>query len=141
MKKVYLILLCVLTTSVIHAQSKAEKQIASTVNALKQAMLDGSRSALDNLAASDLSYGHSSGKIENKSAFVESIASGKSDFVSIELSEQTIQVSGKTALVRHKLSGKTNDNGNVGSINLGVLLVFQKQGGDWKLLARQAFKL
>jgi ketosteroid isomerase-like protein len=141
MRRIYLLLLCVIMTSIVNAQSKAENQVASAVENLKQAMLTGNRSALNDIAANDLSYGHSSGKIEDKTAFVESIASGKSDFVTLDLGNQTIKVSGKTALVRHKLSAQTSDNGNPGSVNLGVLLVFQKQKGNWKLLARQAFKL
>ena len=141
MKKISLLFLCLLVISVAHAQSKAEKKVESAVEFLKQALVSGDRSSLEEIAATKLSYGHSSGKIEDKAAFVESIASGKSDFVSINLTEQTIDVSGKTALVRHKLSAQTNDNGKAGTVNLGVLLVFQKQKGEWKLLARQAFKL
>lgn len=128
-------------TNIVNGQSKAESKVAAAVENLKQAMLSGNRSALNDIAANDLSYGHSSGKIENKTAFVESIASGKSDFVTLDLNDQTIKVSGKTALVRHKLSAQTNDNGKPGTVNLGVLLVFQKQKGAWKLLGRQAFKL
>lgn len=141
MKIVFLLLLCGIITSTVNAQSKSEKQVASSVDALKQAMLEGNRIALEDISANDLSYGHSSGKIEDKTAFVESLASGKSDFVTLDLTDQSIKVSGKIALVRHKLAAKTSDNGNPGSVNLGVLLVFQKQKGDWKLLARQAFKL
>ena len=141
MRKIYLLLLCVVMTNIVNGQSKAESKVASAVENLKQAMLSGNRSALNDIAANDLSYGHSSGKIENKTAFVESIASGKSDFVTLDLNDQTIKVSGKTALVRHKLSAQTNDNGKPGTVNLGVLLVFQKQKGAWKLLGRQAFKL
>lgn len=141
MKRVYLLLFCGFIAINVKAQSKSEKQVAASVETLKQAMLDGNRTTLEYIALNDLSYGHSSGKIEDKTSFVESIASGKSDFVTLDLTEQSIKVSGKTALVRHKLSAKTNDNGNPGNVNLGVLLVFQKQKGDWKLLARQAFKL
>jgi hypothetical protein len=39
------------------------------------------------------------------------------------------------------MTGDTNDNNKPGTVNLGVLLVWQKQKGQWKLLARQAFKL
>ncbi|MEJ6981343.1 nuclear transport factor 2 family protein [Pedobacter sp. P351] len=141
MKRVYLLLFCGFIAISVKAQSKSEKQVAASVETLKQAMLDGNRTALEDIASNELSYGHSSGKIEDKASFVESIASGKSDFVTLDLTEQSIKVSGKTALVRHKLSAKTNDNGNPGNVNLGVLLVFQKQKGDWRLLARQAFKL
>src|SRR5687768_13115938 len=123
------------------AQSKAEQQLTDAVERLRKAMIDADRQQLDNITSPDLSYGHSSGKIEDKAAFIESLVSGASDFITMDLTNQTIKVLGKTALVRHNLTGTTKDNGVPGNPKLGVLLVWQKQKGDWKLLARQAFKL
>jgi ketosteroid isomerase-like protein len=141
MKKVLFIMLCLCYGLMAHAQTKNEKDVAAAVESLKKAMIDGERQQLEKIVATDLSYGHSSGKIEDKVTFVEVLASGKSDFVTMDLTEQSIKVTGKTALVRHKLAAQTNDNGVVGNIKLGVLLVWQKQAGGWKLLGRQAFKL
>lgn len=123
------------------AQRKSEKAVANAVEQLRNAMVSGGRPALESIAHDKLSYGHSGGAVEDKAAFVEKIASGKSDFVSIDLSEQTISVSGKTAIVRHVLNAKTNDAGKPGEVHLRILLIFQKDGGKWKLLARQAVKL
>lgn len=142
-KSLFLVLLGCILSSGLAAQSSTrdEKEVATAVETMRKAMVDGDKSALENIAAADLSYGHSSGKIEDKASFVEAIASGKSDFVSINLAEQTVKVTGNTAIVRHKLTGETNDNNKPGTVNLGVLLVWQKQQGQWKLLARQAVKL
>ena len=104
-------------------------------------MIEADSIALDQLATPELSYGHSGGTIENKQEFIAKIVSGKSDFVSMDLSGQTITVSGKTAIVRHKLHAAINDNNKPAEVNLLVLLVWQKQHGDWKLLARQAVKI
>lgn len=123
-----------------HAQSKDEKAVAAAVEKLRVAMIDGNRAELENIALEELSYGHSSGIVEGKKEFVETIASGKSDFVTIDLTDQKITVSGKTALVRHKFTGTTNDGGRSGRVNIHVLLVWQKAKGGWKLLARQAVR-
>ncbi|RZL45473.1 MAG: nuclear transport factor 2 family protein [Pedobacter sp.] len=125
----------------VKAQTKDEKNVLAAVENMRLALISGDRAALENVAAADLSYGHSSGKIQDKAAFVEAIANGSSDFVSIDYKNQTIKVTGKTALVRHELHAKTNDGGKPGEVHLGILLVWQKQSGDWKLLGRQAFKL
>ncbi|WP_374166583.1 nuclear transport factor 2 family protein [Arcticibacter sp. MXS-1] len=122
------------------AQTKSEKEVAAAVETLTKAMIDGNRSALEAVASKNLSYGHSGGKVEDKATFVESIASGKSDFVTIDLTNQTVQVSGNTAIVRHHLAASTNDGGKPGNVSLNILLVFQKQQGKWLLLARQAVK-
>jgi hypothetical protein len=122
------------------AQTKDEKAIAEAVETLRNAMINADAVILDKIIAEELSYGHSGGNIENKKEFVESLTSGKSDFITMDLTAQTIKVVDKTALVRHKLSAQTNNAGVASTINLFVLLVWQKQGGVWKLLARQAAK-
>ncbi len=103
-------------------------------------MLDADGKTLKLLSSPALSYGHSGGHIENQAEFIEKIISGKSDFVTINVSEQTMSVSGDTAIVRHILNADIKDGGVPNTIKLGVLLVWQKQSGEWKLLARQAFK-
>ena len=141
MKKSFgLFIVFILLNTAVFAQAKAEKRVAEAVENLRLAMVSGDRAALTTIAAEDLSYGHSSGTIENKAQFVEAIASGKSDFTKIDLTEQTIKIVGKTAIVRHKLSGETLNEGKAGTIKLFILTIWQKQGGQWKLLARQAAK-
>jgi ketosteroid isomerase-like protein len=124
------------------AQKNPESAVAAAVETLRKAMVDGDAAALQKIAADQLSYGHSGGKVESKAEFVEGFASGKSDFVDIELTEQTIVVSSKTAIVRHQLFAHTKDAGKEpGTVKLKILLVWQKQGKDWKLLARQAVRI
>ncbi|OZY86991.1 DUF4440 domain-containing protein [Cellvibrio mixtus] len=142
MKHLLLGLLCASLACTSYADSAAQEtqQLEAKVAALRTAMIDGDRDALLALSAPQLSYGHSGGAIEDQAAFVEKIASGKSDFVTMDLREQTISISGDTALVRHNLKADIKDGGVPNTIELGILLVWQKQAGDWKLLARQAFK-
>ena len=124
----------------VKAQGKNEKAVVTAVENLRKAMVDADSVMLDKLTSEKLSYGHSGGHIDNKKEFVTKIVSGKSDFVTMELSELTIVVSKKVAMVRHKLNATTNDNGKPGEVHLLVLLIWQKQHGSWKLLARQAVK-
>ena len=136
------LLLSIITSASIIAQTKDEKGVAVAVETLRKAMVDGDRAALEKIAADGLSYGHSAGKVEDKAAFVENIANGNSDFLTIDLTEQTIYVSGTTAIVRHKFTATTHDKGkDPGNVKIAILLVWQKQKKEWKLLARQAVKL
>ena len=123
------------------AQTKLETEVAQAVEKLKTGMINGDKNILNNITLPELSYGHSSGKIEDKAAFVESLTNGSSDFVSIDLTNQTVKVVGNTAIVRHNLAAETKDKGVPGSVKLAILLVWQKQQNQWKLLARQAVKL
>jgi ketosteroid isomerase-like protein len=142
MKKLLVIVALFSLATMASAQSKKENQVARAVQDLKKAMIDGDSVRLMKLSAERLTYGHSSGTIEDQSTFVHNIASGNSDFVTIDLSEQTISVSGKTAIVRHTLIAATNDKGKgPGTVKLHILTVWEKSGGNWKLLARQAVKI
>jgi len=141
MNKLIIALIFITSTSFLSVNQNDEIAVAAAVEQLRLAMVSGDRAALANIAAEQLSYGHSGGLIENKAEFVEKIASGNSDFVSITLSEQSIAISGKTAIVRQRLDAVTNDGGKPGEAHIKVLLVWQKQGKQWKLLARQAVKI
>ncbi len=143
MKRVWFptLLLCLASLALL-GQKKDEDAIARAVRQLNQAMIDGNQIALEQLTASQLSYGHSSGLIEDKNAYITAIIDGTSGFTSIDLTEQTISISGDVALVRHKFTAGTDNKGQQpGTVKLTVLQVWQKQKGKWLLLARQAAKL
>jgi len=119
----------------------AQAEVAAAVERFNRAMVSADRAELEAIAAPELSYGHSSGKVQDKAAFVEDVAAGPFDFLTAEVSGQTISLAGETALVRHVWSARATNAGKPTDIRIGNLLVFQRQQGQWKLLARQAFKL
>ena len=135
----YLILLPSIVAS---AQKKDEQAVATAVQRLNQAMIDGNQSLLDELTSSKLTYGHSSWLIEDKDAFITAMVDGTSGFSSIDLSEQSIAFTGNVAIVRHKFSAGTDNKGQQPvHVNLGVMQVWQKEKGQLLLIARQATKL
>ena len=140
MKKSGLFFFLMLFSVLTFAQSKDEQSVSQAVEKLKKAMVDADKTALTALTAEKLTYGHSTGAIEDKNLFIENIMNNKSDFLNINLSNQTISISDNVALVRHKFDAATNNDGKPGEAHLYVLLVWQKQAGQWKLLARQAVK-
>lgn len=142
MKKIALlsILFCLLAT-VVMAQDKLVKQVEAAVEQLRLTMIDPDEAVLNKLASDKLTYGHSSGKVEDKTPFVQTLVTGKSDFVSISFTNQTIQVVGATAVVRHRLDAATNDGGSPGTVKLDIVLVWVKVKNNWQLLARQAVKV
>jgi ketosteroid isomerase-like protein len=141
MKKIKLILILITASYFSFAQSSKQKKIEKATNLLIQAMISGDSVELASIVSDHLSYGHSGGHVEGKKEFIDKIISGKSDFVTIDIKEQTTEVNGNTAIVRHLFNASTNDNGKPGIVKLRVLLVFKREGSKWKLLARQAIKL
>lgn len=114
--------------------------VTAAAEKLRVAMIDPTAGALDALVAPQLSYGHSGGRVDTKQSFIADLIDGKSDFVTLDLSEQTVELSGEVALIRHAFNAKTNDSGKPGTVSLKVLQVWQRQAGGWKLLARQAVR-
>jgi ketosteroid isomerase-like protein len=122
-------------------QSDDEAAVNAAVEALTKAMLQADRGALERLVADQLSYGHSSGLLESKAQFVDVVANRKTVYKAITLSEPSTVMAGDNAIVRHIFSNTTETGGKTASISVGILQVWQKQAGNWKLLARQAFRL
>ena len=121
------------------AQGSDAAAVAAAVEALTKAMLAGDRAGLMAVTHERLSYGHSAGRIENRQQFIDPLANRTSVFRSITVSDQTIDVVGDDAIVRHVLRGESESNGRVNPVNIGILQVWKKQPDGWKLLARQAF--
>ena len=121
------------------AQGSDAAAVAAAVDALTKAMLAGDRAGLMAVTHERLSYGHSAGRIENRQQFIDPLANKTSIFRSLNVSDQTIDVVGDDAIVRHVLRGESESGGRVNPVNIGILQVWKKQPDGWKLLARQAF--
>ncbi|MFZ4102881.1 MAG: nuclear transport factor 2 family protein, partial [Sphingobacterium thalpophilum] len=134
----YIFVLFMLTAFVANAQSKTEQAVATAIIALHSNVVNPDRKALEMLVSNDLSYGHSAGKVENKDQFIDFLFNGPFKFTAINTSDQTIRVSGKDAIVRHVFLGKATNAGVPTEIKVGNLMIWRKEGGSWRLLARQA---
>lgn len=143
MKKYFLLIVFLGALSLnANCQTPAENDVASAVENLLKGFVDADKDLLDKMTAEELIYGHSSGKVQNKTEFIDEVISGKPlDYVKFDLEGQTIKVVGKTAVVRHILNAETISNGAPGKLRIGNVLIWQKQKGKWKLLARQAYRL
>jgi ketosteroid isomerase-like protein len=123
------------------AESAEEAAVDKAVETLRKALLEKDRAQLEQLTAAQLSYGHSSGRVETKSQFVNGYVTSKATYKWITFPELTIAVVGDTAIARHLYEFESETDGKTNNVKIGALQVWQKQNGDWKLLARQGFKL
>lgn len=138
--KISLLLIFLLSAQLAFSQS--EKEVNDAVQKLRIAMLAEDAETLKKLTSENLSYGHSSGVIETQDEFVAVFASKKSDYQKWDISDLSVSFHGKkVAIVRHNVLGEIASNGNVNTLNLGLLMVWVKEKGEWKLLARQAFRV
>jgi hypothetical protein len=160
MKKIILTILCALsichmthaTYFLVHSNNQYneidftrltkenEKDVATAVTKLVNLLRNPDQVGLQSLIHPQLSYGHSSGRIEGKAGFIENLMNGNSDFVEIEIKDQSIIVVGSTAIVRHLLEASIIDSAVPANIKLHVITTWVKGKKGWQLLARQAIK-
>jgi ketosteroid isomerase-like protein len=125
------------------AASADEDAVAKNVEAFRAAQAAADAKALDALCAAELSYSHSDARIEDKPTFIANATSGKSKFLSLKYEDTKIRVVGDAAIVRFHWLGESEAvaDGKKSSTNLHILMNWQKQGADWKLLSRASTKL
>jgi ketosteroid isomerase-like protein len=138
--KVTLGVLCLFSGFVAAAPSADEQEVAKAVDEMTQAMLHKDIKALGALTSDNVTYGHSSGKIQNKEEFIADIETGRSGFNTLEMKNQKINMNGDTALVRNHFSAEAVNSGKVVPTEIENFQIWQKQKGQWLLIGRQAFK-
>ncbi|MCB0687470.1 MAG: TIM barrel protein [Saprospiraceae bacterium] len=111
-----------------------------TLQQFHKAIIDADSVGLANLTTEELTYGHSSGAIEDQNLFITNLVSGKSDFAKIDISDLDITVKGEVAWTRFNMAADLVSEGKINPINLKMLYVWTKEYGIWKLLARQAVR-
>jgi ketosteroid isomerase-like protein len=125
------------------ATSAEEDAVAKSVEAFRAAQIADDAKAFDALCAAELSYSHSDGRVEDKATFIANATNGKSKFLSLAYEDPKIRVVGPAAIVRFHWVAESQSvaDGKKSATNLHILMNWQKQGTDWKLLSRASTKL
>ena len=123
------------------AQSGEEAAVAQAVESLRKAMFARDVKQFEALVSENVSYGHSAGRIENKKEYIAAALANKSVMKSLTFTDQTIKVTGNHAIVRNTYNAESELDGKANTTKIGVLLVWAKEGGTWRLYARQAYRL
>jgi ketosteroid isomerase-like protein len=125
------------------ATSADEDAVAKSVEAFRAAQIADDAKAFDALCAAELSYSHSDGRVEDKATFIANATNGKSKFLSLAYEDPKIRVVGPAAIVRFHWVAESQSvaDGKKSATNLHILMNWQKQGTEWKLLSRASTKL
>jgi ketosteroid isomerase-like protein len=123
------------------AQSMDEKALANVIEDLRLGIINKVRAKLEAATAENLSYGHSTARVETKKQFVDFVMARKAVIKRLDFTEPRNDIHGQTAIARHFYDYTTEEDGKEASFKVGVLQVWQKENGNWKLYARQAYSL
>jgi hypothetical protein len=123
------------------AQSGDEVAVADAVEVLRKGILEPDKAKLAQVTSEQLSYGHSSARVETKEQFITAVMTRKAVVKSLAFPELKVTVVGNAAIARHIYLAESELDGKATNTRIGALQVWQKQDGAWKLLARQGFQL
>lgn len=123
------------------ANADDEAAVKQAVEEFKAAWLKQDKAKLESMTLPQLTFSHSDGRIEDKAKFIEGTMGRKATVKSLEFPDMTVQVVGNTAVVRHLWVSQTELEGKVTDTRIGVMSVWQKQDGGWRLLARASYRL
>ena len=125
------------------AASADEDAVAKSVEAFRAAQVATDAKAFEALCAAELSYGHSDARVEDKATFIANATNRKTKFLSLAYQDPKIRVVGSAAIVRFTWVSESEAiaDGKKSANKLHILMNWQKQGADWKLLSRAATKL
>jgi hypothetical protein len=140
MKKILLVLTGFLWLGNIYAQEDEnhQTQIMLKMASLRSALLNKDSVTFSRILADDLTYGHSTSVTQSKQELISSVMSGQQQYRSIEPSDMKIRIYDNSAVVTAKAKVKLIWEGKLLDLSLNLLLVWVKQGNEWKLVARQS---
>src|SRR6187431_980111 len=128
------------STSVMADQSSQIKIVEKTVDRLNKALLNKDKTELEQICAEGLSYGHSTGVIQDKKAFIDDVVNGPLTFLSIQVEDQTIGFYDDLSIVRHIFVAKAINKGDTIDLRLGSAHLYKLDTtGNCKLVLRQGF--
>ena len=141
MKKFLFILLIGLSPIFSFAQDNSPKQteVMMRMLVLRNALINKDSVALDDVLASDVSYGHTSGLIQTKPQLIRSVMSKEQDYQNIIPSDMNIRIYDNTGVVTMKSSVIMNYQGKPLNMDMYITLVWIKKN-KWQLVARQSVK-
>jgi ketosteroid isomerase-like protein len=134
-----------LSPAVLPAQTAATPQSVQMIRALEErrfaAMMRRDTEALAAMLSDDLTYTHSSGQLETKGQFLDSIRNGAIQYTAILPEGLDVRLYGETAVVTGKGTFKVRMQGEDRSLQLRFTDVYVRRGDGWQMVAWQSTRL
>ena len=137
MKKIALLILMAVMVSTVFAQ---KEEVTNTMKQFHQAMT-GKDFNTEGYLHQDLSYGHSSGWIQNKNEFLKDTRTGYLIYHSYREDSLNVVVNKNIAHARFNADIETTRDGIKTMNHLKVVEVWVKDNNKWKIFVRQAIRI
>jgi len=106
------------------------------------AIIAADKDRLTALFSDDLRYAHSTGGVDTKASYVDSLTSGRTKYLAIEYEERnfTFPAPGIALMTGRARIKATSGAGTMDNV-LGFLAVWREENGKWRFYAWQSCKL
>ena len=123
------------------ASNGVEQAVLKLEQQWEDALLKSDVAALEKIYDDSLIYTHSSGAVDNKSAYVGNIKSGATKYESMKRDDIKVSVYDDTALVTCHWEVHVLNRGNKLDINARYIHVYVKKKDGWKMAAHQSTRI
>ncbi len=138
---------CVLFDPALAQPPKAASEAPSVADTIKQlvrdwcdAMIVNDMDKLSRIIADDWTDGYP-GKIHTKSSFLSAVKSGKHKLEACEFGPIDVKVLGNVAVFQASVTERQVKDGQVDTVRIACMDVFEKRGDRWVVVRSQAHKL
>ncbi len=126
-------------------EKKASNPVEQAVLKLEQqwedALIKSDVAALEKLYDDTMVYTHSSGAVDNKSAYINAIKSGATKYQSMKRDDIKVNIYGNAAVVTCHWEVHVLARGNKIDTNARYIHVYVKRKDGWKMVAHQATRI
>ncbi|HTU67044.1 MAG TPA: nuclear transport factor 2 family protein [Steroidobacteraceae bacterium] len=106
-----------------------------------KAQVDADSKALGQLLDDDLEYVHSNGEVNTKKEFIDSLTSGKRDYVATTFDILGVRVLGDVAIIRGNAKVTVADNGKSRDLELGYTDIWVWKNEHWQMTAWRSARM
>src|SRR5262245_35001818 len=106
-----------------------------------EAMRRGDWAGLDAALADDLTYVHSTARLESKAEHVENLKAGKPHYRGIAPRERRVRLSGGTGIVTGVSEMHVERDGKEQRFTVRYLAVYAREGEAWRMIAWQSTRV
>jgi hypothetical protein len=137
-------LLCLFAAFPLLASAADDKSIASVRAADDErvaATVAANRSRLEAILSPELHYVHSSGKVDTKTSYIQSLTTRSTVYESYDYKERTFTpIAPGVVLMSGRVIIHTNNKGQKAELDLNFLAVWREENGHWRFIAWQSSK-